>query len=63
MSNGGSRAGIDAEGLRERNIPQHATSSEDAHATVLDLNTKEENSEKDEEEKKTFGRTPNGTGE
>ena len=63
MSHDGSGTGIDADGLREKNTPQHAHSTESAQATVLDLNSQEEYAEKDEKDKKTFGRTPNGTGE
>ena len=63
MSYEGSGAGIHAEGLRERNIPQHAHSSESAQTMVLDLNSEEAQAERDEKDKKTFGRTPNGTGE
>ncbi|SLM34003.1 phosphatidylethanolamine n-methyltransferase [Lasallia pustulata] len=61
MSSEGPGTGIDAEGLRERNIPQNAHSSESAQAMVLDLNSEEAQAEKDEKDKKTFGRTPNGT--
>lgn len=63
MSDEGSGPGIDPEGLRERNAPLHTDSAENAKATVLDLNAKEEHADKDEKDKKTFGRTPNGTGQ
>lgn len=63
MSYEGPGPGTDAEGLRERNVPLHTNSVEGAKATVLDLNSKEEHADKDEKDKKTFGRTPNGTGE
>lgn len=63
MSNEDSGTGIDAEGLRERKIPQHTSASESVEAGVWNLNSKEEHAEKDDKEKKTFGRTPNGTGE
>jgi len=50
------------EGLRQRNAPLHASSTEEARQAVLDLNASEEKSAKDESDKKTFGRTPDGTG-
>ncbi|KAI9705575.1 MAG: phosphatidylethanolamine N-methyltransferase [Candelina mexicana] len=48
------------EGLRER-LPHQASSIEDAKSTVQSLNAAEEEDCKDEKEKKTFGRTPDGT--
>lgn len=51
-----------AEGLRQRNAPIQANTSEEARQTVLDLNAAEENSDKLEKDRKTFGRTPDGTG-
>lgn len=53
--------------LRERlphdpATPQHAQSSETAQATVKALNDEEDKAGKDEKEKKTYGRTPDGTG-
>lgn len=51
------------EGLRKRNVPLRANTSEDARQTVLELNALEEEKDvTDEEDKKTFGRTLNGTG-
>lgn len=50
------------EGLRKRNVAIYAPSDEDARSAVLRLNALEETSAKREEDKKTFGRTPDGTG-
>lgn len=50
------------EGLRKRNVAIYAQSDEEARKAVLELNAREETSEKKEEDKKTFGRTPDGTG-
>ena len=54
---------IDGAGLRERNIPQRANSIEQAQEVTVELNAKEFHSEKHENDKKTFGRTPDGTSE
>jgi hypothetical protein len=51
-----------AEGLRQRNAPIRATNQEEARQAVLNLNAAEEKSDKQEEDRKTFGRTPDGTG-
>ncbi len=48
------------EGVRER-LPHQASSVGDAKSTVQGLNAAEEIANKDEKEKKTFGRTPDGT--
>jgi hypothetical protein len=53
---------IDTKGLRERNIPQHAPTTEGAKKVVEDLNAEEEDTLEAAKNKKTFGRTPNGTG-
>ena len=58
-----SGAAINAEGLRERNVPVHAATEEDARKTVLELNAQEERTQKDEENRKTYGRTPGGIGQ
>ena len=51
------------EGLRQRNAPLQANTSEEARQTVLELNALEEQKgSQDEKDKKTFGRTPDGTG-
>ncbi|KAK4934846.1 phosphatidylethanolamine N-methyltransferase [Elasticomyces elasticus] len=47
-----------ADGLRQRNAPIRANTSEEARQAVLDLNAAEENSDKPEKDRKTFGRTP-----
>jgi hypothetical protein len=53
----------DKEGLRKRNAPLQANSPEEARQTVLELNALEEKKDtKSEKDKKTFGRTPDGTG-
>lgn len=51
-----------AEGLRQRKAPIRANTSAEARQAVLDLNALEENSEKEEKDRKTFGRTADGTG-
>lgn len=43
-------------------VPQQAHSVDAARQAVVDLNNAEEHAEKDEKEKRTYGRTPNGTG-
>ena len=53
----------DREGLRQRNKPIKAPTKEDARQTVLQLNALEEDKDVKEADKKTFGRTPDGTGE
>ena len=53
---------VDAARLRERNVPQQARNDEEARAAVLELNAKEEEEQKCEKDKKTFGRTPDGIG-
>ena len=53
----------DKDELRKRNAPIRVNTSEEARQTVLELNALEENKDvKDEKDKKTFGRTPGGTG-
>lgn len=52
----------DVEGLRKRNVSFLAHSDVQAREAVLELNAQEEHSTKKEEDKKTFGRTPDGTG-
>ena len=51
---------MDVEGLRERNVPLRASSEEDAKKVVQELNRQ---SEENTKEKKTYGRTPDGTGQ
>lgn len=54
---------LDPEGLRERSVPQRTKTADEARKAVIELNDVEEKSNKDEKDKKTFGRTPDGTGE
>lgn len=56
------KAAEDADGLRERNVSIQAKDDDEARRTVLHLNDLEENAEKTEKDKKTFGRTPDGIG-
>ena len=51
---------IDTSGLRERNVPHRTPTTEMAKKTVQELNAEEYDSEKDFEDKRTFGRTPDG---
>jgi hypothetical protein len=57
------KAALDAEGLRERNVSLQANGHEEARKAVLHLNALEEKAEKEEQDRKTFGRTPDGIGE
>ena len=62
-----SGTGVDASGIRERlpkspEAPQHAESVQAAQDVVKSLNEQEAKHDKGEKEKKTFGRTPDGTG-
>ncbi|KIX08228.1 uncharacterized protein Z518_02884 [Rhinocladiella mackenziei CBS 650.93] len=50
-----------AECLRKRNAPIKAETEEEARKTVLELNAFEEKSSKDEKNRKTYGRTSDGT--
>ena len=66
MSSTARDANIDATEVRQRlaqqpAIPQQAVEA-DAKQTVSDLNADEESSAKAEEKKRTYGRTPDGTG-
>lgn len=60
--------GIDTSGLRER-LPQkpdepiQAESLDAAQDAVKQLNEQEAKGDKEEKHKKTYGRTPDGTGE
>ena len=68
MSQPNGTPGIDASGLRERlpqnpDRPQKADSVETAQKTVQQLNEQEAKGNKDEKDKKTYGRTLDGTGE
>jgi len=57
-----SSSDLDAIGLRERTVKQQARSASEAKETVQELNTEEQDAAKPEKDKKTFGRTPDGTG-
>lgn len=57
-----SSSDLDAIGLRERNVKQQASSADEAKEAVQELNTEEQHAAKSEKDKKTFGRTPDGTG-
>ena len=68
MSEASGSAGIDASGLRERlpqqtDAPLKAESADAAQDAVRQLNQQEQSQDKDEKEKKTYGRTSDGTGE
>ena len=54
---------LNAEGLRERNTPLRATIHESARKVVLELNAQEDRTQKDEQRRKTYGRTPDGIGQ
>ena len=54
--------GLGSHSLRERNIPQRTPSVEVAQETVQRLNAEEYHSDKDEKNRRTFGRTPDGVG-
>lgn len=61
-------AGVDASGLRERlpnkpEAPQKAESVETAQQAVRALNEQEQADGKEEKDRKTYGRTLEGTGE
>lgn len=60
--NSDTQSGLDAENLRKRNVPIQARSEAEARNTVLELNAHEERTTKEEKDRKTFGRTPDGTG-
>lgn len=62
MADVGTEQATDGSRLRERPSakPLHLEKSDDARERVLKLN--EEEDSKDGKEKKTFGRTPEGTG-
>lgn len=67
MSSGTSGLGLNVEGLRERlphqpEAPVKAKNVDVAQDAVKELNEQQASEEKDEKDKKTFGRTPDGTG-
>lgn len=67
MSSANDGLGLNVEGLRER-LPQQAEApvkeehAQTASDSVRATNEKEAGEQKDEKDKKTFGRTPDGTG-
>lgn len=68
MSETSGTAGVDAGGLRERlsqkaDAPQKAETVDAAQDAVRQLNDQEASQDKDEKDKRTYGRTPDGTGE
>ena len=67
MSSTGREGTLGADGLRERlpndpAKPQHASSPDTAQHAVKTLNDQESKADKKEEDKRTYGRTPDGTG-
>ena len=55
-----SEPAVDTRGLRERNVPHRTPTAEMARKTVQELNVEEYESEKEFQDKRTFGRTPDG---
>jgi hypothetical protein len=53
---------LETEGLRDRNGSIQANGVTEARKAVLHLNALEEKAEKEDKDKKTFGRTPDGIG-
>ena len=53
---------LNADNLRERNVLVRAHTDDDAKKAVLELNANEERTHKDEQNRKTYGRTPEGIG-
>lgn len=67
MSSADSGPGVNVEGLRERlphqpDAPVKAENADVAQDAVKVLNEQEAGEDKDEKDKKTYGRTPDGTG-
>jgi phosphatidylethanolamine N-methyltransferase len=62
MNGRASGLALNADSLRERNAPVRARTEDDARKTVLELNAHEERTQKDEQNRKTYGRTPEGIG-
>jgi hypothetical protein len=67
MPSGDSGLGVNVDGLRERlphqpEAPVKAANVNAAQDAVKVLNDQQAKEEKDEKDKKTFGRTPDGTG-
>jgi hypothetical protein len=53
---------LETEGLRARNGSIQSNGGTEIQRVVLHLNAREERTEKEDKDKKTFGRTPDGTG-
>jgi hypothetical protein len=62
MNGSASGLALNADSLRERNVPVRARTEDDARKAVLELNAHEERTQKDEQNRKTYGRTPEGIG-
>ena len=62
MNGRASGLALNADNLRERNVPVRARTEDDARKAVLELNAHEERTQKDEQNRKTYGRTPEGIG-
>lgn len=64
MTEAGGRATADGSQLRERpsTKPLHLFNSEDAKQKVLELNDQEDRDHSHDRQKRTYGRTPDGTG-
>ena len=61
MNGKASGVALNADSIRERNAP--VRTEDDARRAVLELNAHEERTQKDEQNRKTYGRTPEGIGE
>ena len=63
MNGRASGVALNADSLRERNVPVRACTEDDARKAVLELNAHEERTQEDEQNRKTYGRTPEGISE
>ena len=54
--------GLNADTLKERNVPVQAQTQDQARQAVIELNAQEERSNKEEHKRRTYGRTPDGIG-
>ena len=57
-----SSSNMDETGLRERNVKQQTSAASEAKETVQELSSEEQHPAQSEKDKKTFGRTLDGTG-
>lgn len=62
MNGRASGLALNADSLRERSVPVRARTEDDARKAVLELNAHEERTQKDGQNRKTYGRTPEGIG-